>query len=329
MDHRNVKAKRTVRAGNAGLIASFVTAMVAIGLGALSAYVSEIGVSASASREVKLTNGPILDAPKALRDRIVQRVRKQTPLERLEVPAYLPEAHAQPPRIIIIIDDMGLDPAMSLSAIRLPGPLTFSFLPYAENTKDLVKFAKAVDGEIMLHLPMQPLGSADPGPMALTTGMSGAEFLNVLEWNLNSFDGYTGVNNHMGSRLTRDPAAMKTILAYLRERDLFFLDSVTTGSSVVRDAGAQVGIDVLSRDVFLDAEVNNREAVRRQLDLVERIALETGYAVAIGHPREDTLAVLGPWLASVQARGFELVTASSLLEEEPAPLLVQAPELRL
>ena len=57
-------------------------------------------------------------------------------------------------------------------------------------------------------------------------------------------------------------------------------------------------------------------------------ALETGYAVAIGHPREDTLAVLGPWLASIEARGFELITVSSLLEK-PASVLVQAPELRL
>lgn len=72
--------------------------------------------------------------------------------------------------------------------------------------------------------------------------------------------------------------------------------------------------------------------VKSQLALVERIARETGYAVAIGHPRKETLEVLGPWLTSAPARGFDLVPASALLtidEPHPAPELVSAPTLRL
>ena len=327
MDYRNVKANRTVRAGNAGLIACFVFAIAGIGLGALSTYIPEMGSAADAARRGTFADTATVMAPGALRDQVVERVISQARPERFDVPAYFPEA-ANKPRIVIVLDDMGLNSALSLGAIRLPGPLTFSFLPYASSVNDLVPVAKAAGGEVMLHLPMQPVGSADPGPMALTTDMPGTEFINTLEWNLTQFEGFTGVNNHMGSKLTSDPAAMKTVLAYLHDRGLFFLDSVTTGASVVREAGAQVGVDVLSRDVFLDAQINDRDAVREQLALVEHIALETGYAVAIGHPREDTLAVLGPWLASIEARGFELITVSSLLEK-PASVLVQAPELRL
>jgi polysaccharide deacetylase 2 family uncharacterized protein YibQ len=104
---------------------------------------------------------------------------------------------------------------------------------------------------------------------------------------------------------------MKRVLAVLDRRDLFFVDSLTTDSSAAKRAGEAVGADVFVRDVFLDAE-SGKETVRRQLALAERIAIDTGYAIAICHPRRDTLEVIGPWLTSATARGFRLDVVSSL-----------------
>jgi len=162
--------------------------------------------------------------------------------------------------------------------------------------------------------------------------MTGADFIKELEWNLARFEGYVGVNNHMGSKLTTDEAAMKTVLAYLNHKDLFFMDSVTTGDTIIREAGLQIGARVYSRDVFLDAETGSVTAVKRQLELVERIARETGYVVAICHPRQETIEALGPWLASAPARGLDLVSVSALADIEnvqsPA-VMASAPALRL
>ena len=70
----------------------------------------------------------------------------------------------------------------------------------------------------------------------------------------------------------------------------------------------------------------------RTHNAVSRIARETGYVVAIGHPRPETMEVLGPWLTTAPARGFDLVFASELREpkEKARPQTVAAaPSLRL
>lgn len=321
--------KPTGRVGSAGIFASFVIAILGAGIGALSAYLGQFGVNADAARE----SAAVIPAepkilPETPRDEIVRRVIKGLPLERLASPA-LSFGPVERPRIVIILDDMGIDPAAANAAMSLPGPLTLSFLPYARDVDRWASLASEAGHDVMLHLPMEPVGENDPGPNALRSEMSGAAFLRALEWNLDRFDGYAGVNNHMGSSLTTNEAAMKTVLAEVKARDLFFIDSVTTRDTVVARAGRQVGANIISRDVFLDAEVGDGGAVRRQLELVERIAIETGYAVAIGHPHETTMSVLGPWLTSAKARGFDLVTATSIAAPEKSrPLLVAAPDLR-
>ncbi|MHA7872179.1 MAG: divergent polysaccharide deacetylase family protein [Hyphococcus sp.] len=330
------KLLRSGRLGNAGVIATFAIALAGVIIGAASTYFGERGAAARAAREEALTQyqpaQSIEEMAFQAREKIVQSVLAGSAPERLPAPPIMDGSGGQKPKIIIIVDDMGLDPAMVEQVAALPGPLTLSFLPYAGNVKQLVRQARDSGADIMLHLPMQPQGEADPGPKALRAGMTGAEFIKTLEWNLDQFPDYIAVNNHMGSSLTADEAAMKTILAYLKHKGVFFIDSVTTGGTVVRSAGAMVGATVYSRDVFLDAEIDNRQAVAEQLALTERIARETGFALAICHPRQATLDVLGPWLVSAPFRGFEITTVRALadIHERYKPaVLAQAPALRL
>ncbi len=83
---------------------------------------------------------------------------------------------------------------------------------------------------MLLHLPMEPHGypHPDPGPGALLAGMPPEELRQVLLADLATVPGAAGANNHMGSRLSEDEGALAVILAVLRERGLFFLDSYTS-----------------------------------------------------------------------------------------------------
>jgi hypothetical protein len=214
--------------------------------------------------------------------------------------------------VAIVIDDMGLDRRRSDRAIRLPGTLTLAYLPYADNLAAQTRAARAAGHEVILHLPMEPLGAHDPGPGALRAAQGEAENLARLRAALAAVPGAVGVNNHMGSRFTEDAAALAPILAEIGARGLYFLDSRTSPRSLAYTTARELGLPTLGRDVFLD-DSDAPDAIARQIAAMEARARRTGGVIAIGHPREATLAALEAWLADARARGFATVPLSSRL----------------
>lgn len=217
-------------------------------------------------------------------------------------------------RIAIVIDDLGIDRPRTARAIKLPGPLTLSFMTYASDLEQQTRDARSAGHELLMHIPMEP-GSpdVDPGPNVLLTGVPRRELLASLNWNLDQFGGYVGVNNHMGSRFTADLAGMTIVMEVLKERQLLFLDSVTAGNSQARKAARKIGVLFVSRNVFLD-HADDLAGIKKRLEEVERLAIRTGVAIAIGHPREATLQALLPWLKGIEAKGFQLIPLSATLK---------------
>jgi polysaccharide deacetylase 2 family uncharacterized protein YibQ len=218
------------------------------------------------------------------------------------------------PLVAIVIDDVGLDRPRSRRAWELPGPLTMSFLPYAKELPDQARAARARGHELMLHLPMEPSGRNDPGPNALLVSLSDAELRGRTTAALDSFDGYAGVNNHMGSRFTAFRPGMETVLRQFKGRGLMFLDSRTSPQSVGDQVAQEIGVPSIARHVFLDDD-ESLDAVRRRLAETEAVARRQGFVVAIGHPHEATLQALGEWLPTVQAKGLALAPATAVLRK--------------
>ena len=218
------------------------------------------------------------------------------------------------PLIAIVIDDVGLDRPRSKRAWELSGPITLSFLPYAKDLHEQAKAARAHGNELMLHMPMEPMGRADPGPNALLTSLSESELRQRVTTDLDSFDGYVGVNNHMGSRFTASRPGMEVVLRLLRARGLLFLDSRTTAQSVGESLAQELGVATISRNVFLDDD-ESLGAVKHQLAITEEVARRQGFVVAIGHPHENTLQALSEWLPALAAKGFALAPLTAALRK--------------
>jgi polysaccharide deacetylase 2 family uncharacterized protein YibQ len=218
------------------------------------------------------------------------------------------------PLIAIVIDDVGLDRPNSRRAWELPGPLTMSFLPYARDLREQAKAARAHGNELMLHLPMEPGGRADPGPNALLVSLGDGELKQRLTTALDSFDGYVGVNNHMGSRFTAFKPSMDTVLRQLKARGLLFLDSRTTPQSVGDQLAQELGVPSVARNVFLDDD-ESLDAVRRKLAETEAVARRQGFVVAIGHPHAATVQALAEWLPTVAGKGYVLAPLSAVLRK--------------
>lgn len=230
----------------------------------------------------------------------------------LQNASAMPDIHGRP-MIALVIDDVGLDRKRSERAMHLPGAVTLSFLPYALEVQRQVQQAKALGHEIMMHVPMEPDSpTVDPGPNALRVKDTLPEVQRRLDWDLARFSGYVAVNNHMGSKFTRDPEGMRVVLDTLKARGVFFLDSRTTGASVGSRLAGELGLPHLERDVFLD-NVETHEEVSMRLAELERVARRYGYGIAIGHPHDATLDMLEKWTRTVEERGFVLVPISAVM----------------
>jgi hypothetical protein len=173
--------------------------------------------------------------------------------------------------------------------------------------------------EIFLHLPMQPLGSPGtaPGPDALLIGMEAGAVVERLDRALRSVPGASGVNNHMGSAATADPALMGVLMDELSRRGLRFLDSLTSPRSVAWQAARSAGVPALRNRLFLDVDHRDEAAITARLAELVAVARARGQAVGIGHPHAATAAVLARELPRYAAEGVRFVTVSELIALRP------------
>lgn len=252
----------------------------------------------------------------------------EPPLPDLRIPAYEVFREAPPvrlpsippseegdekPRVAIIIDDVGYHRIMANRLIGLGPELTLSILPGSPHAGEILRIARLMEMEVLVHMPMEPreYPAVDPGPGALLVGMTPVELMRRLNANLDAVPGAVGVNNHMGSRLTSRWPEMYQILSVLRRRSLFFIDSETGDTSICRGPARLLQIPFARRDVFLDHDPS-KEAIRRQIRLLVQMARLHGEAVGIGHPHGETFEVLAEmidWLRET----VHLVPASRIV----------------
>jgi len=251
---------------------------------------------------------PALVRPKPPPPQLAAAVVMSPVLPRRQAPA--PPTGA--PALAIVIDDVGPAVAQSRRAIRLPRPVTLAFLPYAEDIAGMAAAARANGHEVFLHLPMEPEGSENPGPNAILVALDAGETSRRLAYAFDRVPQAVGVNNHMGSRATSDPASMLRVLQEVKRRGLAFVDSRTSPLSVGAALADRLEIPNAPRDVFLDNDPSTA-SILRQLGEAERTARRRGRALAIGHPYPTTLAALEQWLPQAERRGVRIVRATELI----------------
>ncbi|BCG65556.1 MAG: hypothetical protein methR_P3401 [Methyloprofundus sp.] len=219
------------------------------------------------------------------------------------------------PKIALIIDDMGEQQALGVAALRLPGAVTYSFLPFAPYTQQLAEMAYFQGRELMLHIPMQAIKPEEWESAELTTSMSHSELTKLLQAQLRQVPYIAGVNNHKGSLLTQNYASMQQVMQVLTDtygNGLYFIDSQTTVQSVARQVALEFGISSRARDIFLDHDDPDMTIIRQQFRKLIVLARRQGSALGIAHPRPNTLKVLQDELYKMATYGVQLVPASTL-----------------
>jgi len=247
-------------------------------------------------------------------ERPVQRptVEKKIPYSE-KIPTPPPEKPALPQRYIaVIIDDVGYPVSTIEQFAGFSGKLTFSVLPFLSHSREYADLFYQKGFEIMLHIPMEPWSypDDDPGLGAIFTGQTKTTVEIKMHRMLDNVPHVRGANNHMGSRATEDLQLMTWALSVLRERDMFFIDSLTTPTSRAYSAARLLGIDAVERDIFLDNR-DDFSSINLQFERLKAIAIKRGIAIGIGHIQSTHLVdVLNVQLPLLEKDRIDLVFAS-------------------
>ncbi len=227
-------------------------------------------------------------------------------------PAYS-QKPGELPKLAVIIDDIGFDKKVAMGLCRVDSRITFSVLPWSPFGRKLADRLSAKGAQIMLHLPMEPMGypKVDPGPGALLAAMEPDVLLAQLRKDIMEIPHIVGVNNHMGSRLTASADQMNQIFTILKKEGLFFIDSRTSGKSKCASAARLLQIPFAQRDVFLD-NIQNAAYISKQFSQLVKIAKKHGSAIGIGHPYKETLECLAKEIPKLSGK-VELVPAKALV----------------
>jgi uncharacterized protein len=192
-------------------------------------------------------------------------------------------------KLVIIMDDVSY--AHDVAAIRSTGlPLVMSFLPPSPRHPDSAQLAVSVPG-YMVHLPMEAVAYNQEEPVTLRVTDSIETIEKQIRLIKHLYPNARYINNHTGSKFTSDEPAMSRLIGVMKDSGLIFVDSRTIAASKAKSVESKYGLRYLGRDVFLDHE-DGVANVKKQIRNAVAIAKRHGSAIAIGHPRPDTIQAL-------------------------------------
>jgi len=196
--------------------------------------------------------------------------------------------------IALILDDVGYDLEALKRVLKLPYPVAISVIPNAPHAVRAAEMAHAAGHIVMLHLPMEPSNpkySHQMDDAFLRVGMTRDDVRRIMLADLVRIPYVSGVNNHMGSRLTTLEVPMRWVMDVCREQGLFFVDSRTSKDSVAAKLAREVGVSWGERRVFLDDSLRAEDMEASWL-LAKRKMSHHIPVIMIAHPHEATLNFL-------------------------------------
>lgn len=212
-------------------------------------------------------------------------------------PALAEPTAAPKKSLAIVIDDFGNGQKGTEEILNLPVELTVAVMPFLSSTQKDAEFAFEKGHEVIVHLPMEAKSGKKSwlGPQAITTNLDDAEIRRRVEAAIQDVPHAVGMNHHMGSKATEDERVMRIVLEVCKEYGFYYLDSMTTGKSVVKKLADEMSVPVLENGLFFD-DVYTIEHIRKQAVLLDQKLSTIEEIIAIGH-----VGASGPIMAEVLA----------------------------
>ncbi len=197
--------------------------------------------------------------------------------------------HSSKPKLAIIVDDVST--RSHVQAIKNLGiPITMSFLPPSKFRPNSAKLA-AKEDFYMVHLPMEAISFNAQEVISLKVSDSGKKIAGIIKNIKKEFPKVEYINNHTGSKFTSNERAMNRLIYVLQDQKINFIDSRTIANTKVPKVMKNFGLNYVARDIFLDHAID-KATIKKQIKKAIKLAKLHGTAIAIGHPRKNTMQAL-------------------------------------
>ena len=136
------------------------------------------------------------------------------------------------PKVAIVIDDLGRSASDCRFFAELPLSLNCAVIPGQKESRACAEIVRKQGQTLLIHFPWENLGkhAAQDYPIRLTNNMSTENMREMFTRAFMSVPSANGINNHMGSVLSKNPAAAQKVMTIMAKLTppKFFLDSHTS-----------------------------------------------------------------------------------------------------
>ena len=230
-------------------------------------------------------------------------------------------AYYDSPLIAIVIDDFGSEDRTGVDDIlSLNIPLTCAIMPGMKNSSSDAETAYSLGHEVILHMPMEAsvkLPDSWYGPKVIRNYFSKEQAVSLLDECLKSIPHAVGVNIHMGTGISRNKELLSAMMNYLKDKNMYFLDSKTVEDSMCPVSANETGMSLLVRDVFIENHNDHSLAfTTKSMQNAKTIAKEKGYAIVIGHVGPEgginTISAIKNSIDEFRKEGIKFVKLSEI-----------------
>ena len=222
------------------------------------------------------------------------------------------------PRIALIVTNLGLSATYTKAALKLlPEDITLSFSHVAPRLKSWIREARQKGHEVLMDIPMEPLGfpKNDPGRATLLTSSNEVENLNRLEHVMKKAGGYVGLLGTLGTKFMLHSETFLPILKTIKQRGLIYVDSRSTSRSLGPELASSIQLPRAFNNIFIDKEPSNQK-IKGKLDELEKIALKKRFAVGIAQPFPLTIEILSQWAEKLKAKQISLAPITAVVDKQ-------------
>ncbi|WP_096028962.1 divergent polysaccharide deacetylase family protein [Campylobacter lanienae] len=203
------------------------------------------------------------------------------------------------PKLAIIIDDIStFHQAKKIKSLNLN--ITPSIFPPSANYPNSARVAREFEF-YMIHLPLEAMNYQAQEKNTLKVGDSSAKIESEISKIRSNFPKAIYINNHTGSKFTSDYDSLKKLFIAFKKHNMIFIDSYTTKDSKAKILSSEFGNKYLKRDVFID-NTKDEKAIINKLKEAIKIAQKSGFAIAIGHPYEQTFKALKSFKSELESQ---------------------------